>query len=95
MGKVSDAITNLQTRPRSTSVVEFQGVLDSLGFTSKLGKSGKHMSYVHAGLASDGFHTGTYNAKHDPLLICYVKDLLKVLIEHKARLLQIHGEFNE
>jgi hypothetical protein len=95
MGKVSDAISSLESRARSISVSEFQWILDNLGFTSRLGKSGKHMSYVHAGLAAEGFHTGTYNAKHDPVLICYVKDLLRVLNNHKARLLEIHGEIDE
>ena len=76
-------------------MAEFQRILDDLGFTSRVGKSGKHMSYVHGGLAADGFYTGTYNAKHDPVLICYVKDLLKVLSNHRARLLEIHGETDE
>jgi hypothetical protein len=95
MGKVSDAIASLEARPRSVSVAEFQRVLDDLQFTTRLGKSGKHMTYVHAGLAADGFYTGSFNAKHDPVLICYVKDLLKVLTNHKAKLLEIHGETDE
>lgn len=92
MGKVSAAIEDLESKPRSTSVTRFQRILDDLGFTTRLGRNGKHMSYVHAGLAADGFYTGTFNAKHDPVLICYTKDLLRVLTNHKARLLEIHGE---
>jgi hypothetical protein len=92
MGKVSDAINTLEARARSISVTEFQRILVDLGFTMRLGKSGKHMSYVHAGLAADGFYTGTYNAKHDPVLVCYVKDLTRVLNNHRGRLLEIHGE---
>ena len=92
MGKVSDAIDLLESRPRAISLSDFARLLRDLGFVAKLGKSGRHMSYVHAGLAKDGFHTGAYNAKHDPVLICYVKDFLRVLTEHKVRLLEIHGE---
>lgn len=92
MGKVSDAIATLEARARSISVSEFQCILDALGFTTRPGKSGKHTSYVHAGLAADGFYTGTYNGKHNPVLICYVKDLTRVLNNHRGRLLELHGE---
>jgi hypothetical protein len=92
MGKVSDAIAGLEAKPRSTSVKSFQGILDDLGFKSRLGANGKHTIYVHAGLAADGFHAGSYNAKHDPVLTCYVKDLLRILTNHRSRLLELHGE---
>lgn len=92
MGKVSEAIATLEARPRSTSARDFQRILDDLLFTSKLGSRGQHVTYVHAGLAADGFFSGSYNAKHDPVRIGYVKDLLKILTDHRARLLELLGE---
>lgn len=92
MGKVSDAIAMLETKSRATSVKDFQGILDDLLFTSRLGKRGKHVIYVHAGLAGDGFHSGSFNADHDPVRIGYVKDLLRILTDHRTRLLELLGE---
>jgi hypothetical protein len=92
MGKVSDAIAALNARPRATSVKEFQRILDVLLFTSKTGARGKHVVYTHAGLALDGFYSGSYNAAHDPVHIGYVKDLLTILTDHRTRLLELLGE---
>ncbi len=92
MGKVSDAIVTLIARPRATSVREFQGILDDLLFKSKAGARGQHIVYTHAGLAPDGFYSGSYNAAHDPVRIGYVKDLLTILTDHRTRLLELLGE---
>jgi hypothetical protein len=92
MGKVSDAIAALTARPRATSVKEFQGILDGLLFTSTVCGRGKHVVYTHAGLAADGFYSGSYNAAHDPVRIGYVKDLQTILTDHRTRLLELLGE---